>query len=39
VGEFDGLEELLAFIEQAGMAVEKINLEKEIHRLQGGSAT
>jgi len=35
-GEFDGLEELLAFIEQAGLAVEKINLEKEIHRLQRG---
>ena len=34
VDKFEGLEELLVFMAQAGLAVEKISLEKEIRRLQ-----
>lgn len=37
VTDFQGLEELLAFIEQAGLAVEKINLEKQIELLRQGN--
>ncbi|HYP28622.1 MAG TPA: DUF4388 domain-containing protein [Blastocatellia bacterium] len=38
IGEFDGLEELLVFIEQSGLVVEKLNLEKKIKRLQEGTS-
>lgn len=37
VSDFQGLEELLVFIEQAGLAVEKINLEKQIELLRQGN--
>lgn len=39
VSDFQGLEELLVFIEQAGLVVEKINLEKQIELLRQGNSS